>query len=168
MEVLNGGGNQQPPTLPAGLFRKIFLGTIGIIVAIASWSMFYTVEEHERAAILTFGKYTTDVGAGLHFKAPYPIQRVIKVPANKTQRIHIGYREENGQIVPVQEEALMITGDENIVSADAVVEWKISDIEKYLYNIDNPEAFLRNAASASIRSVIGATRLDYAITEGKP
>lgn len=167
MEVIQGGGQKQPPVLPDDIFRKILIGIIIILVALLAWTMFYTVEEHERAAVLTFGKYTKDVGAGLHFKAPYPIQRVIKVPANKTQRIHIGYREENGQIVPVPEEALMITGDENIVSADAVVEWKISDIEKYLYNIDSPEAFLRNAASAAIRSVIGSTPLDYAITEGK-
>jgi membrane protease subunit HflK len=156
-----------PNSLPPGLVKKVMLGIVVIIVAFIGFTMFYTVEEHERAAILTFGKYTNDVGAGLHFKAPYPIQQVIKVPANKTQRIHIGYREVNGQITPVEEEALMITGDENIISADAVVEWRISDIKKYLYHIDEPEVFLRNSASASIRSVIGSTPLDYAITDGK-
>ena len=62
---------------------------------------------------------------------------------------------------------MMITGDENIVSADAVVEWKVANIEKYLFNIEQPEVFLRNASIASIRTVMGSNKLDYAITEGK-
>ncbi len=155
------------PQLPPGLFKKIGLGAAGLIVLLMLYSCFYTVQEQERAAILTFGKYTGETGAGLHFKWPYPIQQVIKVPAELTQQITIGYREEGGSIVPVEEEALMITGDENIVSADAVVQWKISNIRDYLYNVDHPEQFLRNAASASIRSVIGSEKLDYAITDGK-
>jgi membrane protease subunit HflK len=156
-----------PPELPPGMVKKIVAAIIAAFVVLAGLSMFYTVQEHERAAILTFGKYTTETDAGLHFKLPYPIQQVIKVPANKTQRIHIGYRELNGQTTTVEEEALMITGDENIVSADAVVEWKISNIQNYLYNISDPESFLRNASIAAIRSVIGSKKLDYAITEGK-
>ncbi|MBO9605000.1 MAG: FtsH protease activity modulator HflK [Paenibacillaceae bacterium] len=130
--------------------------------------MFYTVQEQERAAVLTFGKLTGEQTAGLHVKFPYPIQQIVKVPALMTQRIHIGYREEeNGKIRSVPEEALMITGDENIVSADAVVEWRVDNVGQYLYNIDKPEVFLQNAAIAAIRSVIGATKLDTAITDGK-
>ncbi|MFD2879720.1 FtsH protease activity modulator HflK [Paenibacillus rhizoplanae] len=125
------------------------------------------MQEQERAAILTFGKYTSESSAGLHFKWPYPIQDVITVPAELTQRIHIGYRQESDGAVPVDDEAMMITGDENIVSADAVVQWKISNIRDYLYNIDDPDKFLRNSASSSIRAVIGSEKLDYAITDGK-
>jgi membrane protease subunit HflK len=156
------------PQLPPGLIKKVFIGLAIVLVLVLASTMFFTVQEHEKAAILTFGTYTSDAGAGLHFKWPYPIQQSITVPANKTQRIHIGYRvDAAGNSTPVEEEALMITGDENIVSADAVVEWKISNMEDYLFNIGDPESFLRNSASSSIRSVIGSTPLDYAITEGK-
>jgi membrane protease subunit HflK len=156
------------PQLPKNVFRNVVIGIIVLFVAVTGFSMVYTVQEQEQAAILTFGQYTdTQSESGLHFKLPYPIQSVVIVPANLQQKIQVGYRETNGNFVPVEEEALMITGDENIVSADAVVEWKILDIRNYLYNIDNPEIFLRNAASAAIRSVIGSTKLDYAITEGK-
>ncbi|MFC5471997.1 FtsH protease activity modulator HflK [Cohnella suwonensis] len=153
--------------LPPGLAKKIGWGVAALFVAIVGYSSFYTVQEQERAAILTFGKYTGESTAGLHFKWPYPIQQVVVVPAELTQRIYFGYRQEGDVITPVEEEALMITGDENIVSADAVVQWKIIDIRQYLYNIDDPEQFLRNAASSSIRSVIGSEKLDYAITDGK-
>jgi membrane protease subunit HflK len=155
------------PQLPKGLLKKIAIGAAALLVIGIGSSTFYTVQEQERAAILTLGSYSGEQKAGLHFKFPYPIQRVIKVPAEITQRIHIGYREAGGKTIPVPEEALMITGDENIISADAVVEWKIDNIENYLFNIETPEKFLTNAASAAIRSVIGSTKLDYAITDGK-
>ncbi|HEY0829235.1 MAG TPA: FtsH protease activity modulator HflK [Bacilli bacterium] len=158
-----------PPEIPPGLIRKIVIGIVVAIVLLFGLSMFYTVQEQETAAILTFGKFTNTAGAGLHFKLPSPIQKVIKVKTQLTQKIQIGYREENGQIQAVDEESLMITGDENIVSADAVVQWNISDIRAFLFNIDrnDPEGILRNAASSAIRSVIGSNKLDYAITDGK-
>lgn len=161
-------GPPQLPQLPPGLIRKIIFGLIIAVILLLGSTMFYTVQEQERAVILTFGKFDSDVDkAGLHFKLPYPIQTVIKLDANRTQRMHIGYRESNGKLTPIPEEALMITGDENIVSADAVVEWRVSGLKQYLFNIDDPDSFLRNSAIAAIRSVMGSTKLDYAITEGK-
>ncbi|KRE29777.1 FtsH protease activity modulator HflK [Paenibacillus sp. Soil522] len=163
-----GMGGRRPPEFKPGTVKKIVIGVVAAIIIISiGTSSFYTVQEQERAAILTFGKYSNETSAGLHFKWPYPIQQVITVPAELTQRIHIGYRQEGSEAVPVEEEAMMITGDENIVSADAVVQWKISNIRDYLYNISDPEQFLRNAASSSIRAVIGSEKLDYAITDGK-
>lgn len=171
MEVYQGGKNGETfkmPQLPKGFFRNIGIGIGVVLLVFIGWTSFYTVQEQEQAAILTFGQYTTtQTEPGLHFKLPYPIQDVVKVQANLQQKLHIGYREVNGQAVPVVEEALMITGDENLVSADAVVEWKIADVRQYLYNIEDAELFLRNSASSAIRSVIGANKLDYAITEGK-
>ncbi|MBE3594050.1 MAG: FtsH protease activity modulator HflK [Candidatus Carbobacillus altaicus] len=146
-------------------------GMLLVFVLLLIWivtTSIFTVQEQEQAALLTFGRYTATVEqAGLHLKWPYPLQQVIIVDANRTKRMTIGYREQDGKVVAVPEEALMITGDENIVSADAVVEWRVGDLEKYLFNVSDPEAFLRNAAIASIRSVIGSVKLDYAITEGK-
>ncbi|MBD2868006.1 FtsH protease activity modulator HflK [Paenibacillus arenilitoris] len=162
------GTGRKPPELKPGTVKKLVIGiAAAILVIMIGSSSFYTVQEQERAAILTFGKYTGESSAGLHFKWPYPIQQVITVPAELTQRIHIGYRQEGNEAIPVEAEAMMITGDENIVSADAVVQWKISNIRDYLFNIDDDEQFLRNAASSSIRSVIGSVKLDYAITDGK-
>ncbi|GKU80378.1 protease modulator HflK [Paenibacillus sp. L3-i20] len=160
--------NRKPPELKPGTVKKISIGiAVAAILIYFGSSTFYTVQEQERAAILTFGKYTHETNSGLHFKWPYPIQEVRIVPAELTQKITIGYRESGGTSTSVDDEAMMITGDENIVSADAVVTWKISNIRDYLHNISNPEQFLRNSASASIRSVIGSQKLDYAITDGK-
>lgn len=160
-------GRQPPPQITWSTKKTVIIFLVALLGAVG-WSMVYTVQEQEQAAIMTFGKYTaTQSSSGLHFKLPSPIQRVIIVPANLQQKLQVGYREVDGNMIPVEEESLMITGDENIVSADAVVEWKIASVRDFLYNIERPEHFLRNAASAAIRSVIGSTKLDFAITEGK-
>ncbi|MEF2246241.1 MULTISPECIES: FtsH protease activity modulator HflK [unclassified Paenibacillus] len=165
----NASNQAKKPELKPGTIKKaISFIVAAIIVIYLGSSSFYTVQEQERAAILTFGAYSHDTGAGLHFKWPYPIQQVKIVPAELTQHITIGYREDSkGKMDTIDEEAMMITGDENIVLADAVVTWKIHDLEKYLFNISNHEQFLRNSASASVRSVIGSQKLDFAITDGK-
>src|SRR5690625_5219648 len=171
MDVYEGGNNRnqnQMPELPPGLIKKVIIGIIVLVIVLFGFSMFYTLEEQERAIILTFGEYTSEESeAGLKFKLPYPIQEVVTYPAYVTQEVQIGYRESNGQIRVVEDEALMITGDENLISVDAVVEWNVANMRDFFFNIDDPEAFIRASASASIRSVIGENRLDFAITEGR-
>ncbi|MFD2117751.1 FtsH protease activity modulator HflK [Paenibacillus yanchengensis] len=160
--------SQKPSFKPVNAGKTIAIVIAAIVVIYLGSTSFYTVQEQERAAILTFGAYTHETGSGLHFKFPYPIQEVVKVPAELTQYITLGYRDEGKKAnETIESEAMMITGDENIVIADAVITWKISDIGKYLYNIDNAEQILHNAASASVRSVIGSQKLDFAITDGK-
>ncbi len=169
MEGFENARSVQPIVIPPGTFKKVLIGIVLLVIVAAGISMVYTVQEQEHAAILTFGKFTEEkVEAGLHFKMPYPIQKVVKVPAKLTQKIEIGFRTgPNGVIYANEEEALMITGDENIVHADAIVEWRIANVKDYLYNISDGEEFLRNATVSAIRSVIGSTKLDFAITDGK-
>lgn len=157
------------PKSTSGMIKKIILGIIVVAFLAVGSTMFYVVEEQEHVAILTFGKFSEEkVDAGLYFKAPYPFQKIIKVPAKLTQKIEVGFRTlADGSLQIIEEEALMITGDENIVHADAIVEWRIGNVKDYLYNISDGEAFLRNETIASIRSVIGSTNLDFAITDGK-
>ena len=61
----------------------------------------------------------------------------------------------------------MITGDENIVLADLIVQWRITEPEKYLFNSNNPKDILYDATSASLRSIIGSSKIDDALTSGK-
>ncbi|KUP05574.1 tail fiber protein [Bacillus coahuilensis p1.1.43] len=139
-------------------------GILGIIILFTSW---YTVDESEQAVILTFGEADETVPEpGLHFKLPYPIQTV-EILSKETFSLQFGYEEKDGEIVEYQQETQMITGDENIVLADLVVQWKITDPKMYLFNSDDPEEILFDATSASLRSVIGSSTIDAALTSGK-
>lgn len=134
-----------------------------IILAIVAFTTWYTVDESDQAVIMTFGKAEqTVLEPGLHFKLPWPIQEVEKVPA-ETLSLDFGYKEDDG----AANETKMITGDENIVLADLVVQWKIVDPQKYLFNAENPKDILYDATSASLRSIIGNSKIDDALTTGK-
>ena len=148
--------------------RTITLLLIGVLAALwLAGSTWFRVAEHEEALVLTMGRATRQVQKGVHGKLPWPFETVEIMPVRLTRQMTFGYRESNGKTTLNQEEALMITGDENLVWADLLVEYKIADIKKYRFNSEDPEAILRNATSSALRSVIGTTTLDVAITTGK-
>jgi modulator of FtsH protease HflK len=146
------------------LTGAVILAALLILVAITSW---YTVDESEQAVILTFGEVEEGISEpGLHFKLPWPIQSV-ETLSKETFSLQFGYEEKDGEIQDFPDETKMITGDENIVLADLVVQWKITNPEKYLFNADSPEEVLYDATSASVRSIIGNSKIDDALTSGK-
>lgn len=138
-----------------------------VILSIVAFTTWYTVDESDQAVILTFGKVEEGITEpGLHFKLPWPVQSVEKL-SKETFSLQFGYEEKDGEIKDFPDETKMITGDENIVLADLVVQWKITDPEKYLYNAEEPEEILYDATSSSLRSIIGGSKIDDALTSGK-
>ncbi|MFD2912598.1 FtsH protease activity modulator HflK [Jeotgalibacillus terrae] len=151
--------------------RRIMAG-IGIVVGsaillVVLFTSWYTVDESEQALVLTFGEANeTITESGLKFKLPWPIQQV-EILSKETFSLQFGYEEEDGEIKSFPEETVMITGDENIVLADLVVQWKITEPRDFLFNAEDPEEVLFDATSASIRSIIGSSTIDAALTSGK-
>lgn len=144
-----------------------FISLIGIAILVlflvTGW---YIVDESEQAALITFGKVEETVEEpGLKFKLPWPIQRV-EILSRGTYNLQIGYEDSEGE--NFSNEAKMITGDENILYADVAIQWRISNPEQYLYSTEDPVKLLRNAASASLRGVIGSSTIDDALTDQKP
>lgn len=153
------------------ILKKFYLGT-GIVIAtillgIVGFTTWYTVDESQQGVVLTFGKANDVVTEpGLHFKLPWPIQKV-EILSKQTFSLQFGFEEKDGKIKEFPKETKMITGDENIVHADLVVQWKITDPIKYLYQTNKPKEILHDATSASLRSVIGGSKIDDALTSGK-
>jgi membrane protease subunit HflK len=138
-----------------------------IILALTAFTSWYTVDESEQAVILTFGNAQEGTSEpGLHFKMPWPIQKVEKL-SKETYSLTFGYNQDGQNIEEIPEETKMITGDENIVLADLVVQWKITEPTKFLFNSEDPEELLLDATSASLRSIIGSSKIDDALTSGK-
>ncbi|TYS69028.1 FtsH protease activity modulator HflK [Sutcliffiella horikoshii] len=149
------------------IYTTIFLVILAAVIGSVALTSWYTVDQSEQAVIMTFGKVEEGISEpGLHFKMPWPIQTV-ETMSKETFSLQFGYQEKDGEIVEYTNDTKMITGDENIVLADMVVMWKITDPGKYLFNSDDPQAVLYNATSASLRSIIGSTKIDEALTSGK-
>ncbi|KUO48947.1 MAG: phage tail protein [Desulfitibacter sp. BRH_c19] len=145
-----------------------FLGIVLIgILALSVATAWFTVDQSEQAIVVTLGKPDpTIVPAGLHFKAPFPIQQVKKL-SRETFSLTFGYEESEGESTVNEQDAKMVTGDENIILADLEVQWRITDPVAFLYNTEDPYSILYNATSASLRGTIGSSSVDDALTDGR-
>ncbi|MGB0747340.1 MAG: FtsH protease activity modulator HflK [Magnetospiraceae bacterium] len=158
-----GGGNG---LLPGG-FRSL---TVVVLLAVIVWGFFgmYRVQPGEQGVELLFGEFVKTTESGLHFWFPPPIGSVEKPNVEKTNVITIGYRgsgDVRGDLVrDVPQESLMITGDQNIVDVDFMVQWRISSAADYLFNIRDPETTIKAAAESAIREVVGQMPLENTLS----
>src|SRR5690606_7406960 len=108
------------------------------------------------------GKETGRTEPGLHFRIPV-IQRVDVVNVAEIRRIEVGFR--GDQIK--SNEAQMLTGDENMVEAQMIVQYRVADPSKYLFRLAHPVETLRATAEVVLRSVVGRMTIDDVITRGR-
>lgn len=153
---------------PGGKF--IFLGLIVLWLL----SGIYIVEPDEVGVVTRFGKYLTTTKPGPHYHLPVPIESVVRPKVTTVRRLEIGFRSygstrsfTQGKSRNVPEESLMLTGDENIVDVQFIVQYKIKDPVEYLFNVSNQEKAVQDAAEAAMREIIGKTRIELALTTGK-
>jgi len=141
---------------------------LGIIFIFWLSTGIYMVGPDEVGVVRTFGEYTRVAQSGLNFHLPYPIETVNTPKVTEVKRIEIGFRTlRNGQYRTIEKESLMLTGDENIVDAEMIVQYKIKDPVEYLFNIVEPILTVREAAEASLRTVVGRNKIDETLTTGK-
>lgn len=163
--VLPGGGGR-------GLGAKGLL--ILLIVVAVAWGLsgFYRVQTNQQGVELRFGKWVRTTDPGLHWHWPYPIETVERPGVTDVHQIDIGFQSLGGdrsraQKRDIQEESLMLTGDQNIIDMDFTVQWKISDPLQYLFEIRDPEATVKIAAESVMREIIGRTDIQPALTESR-
>ncbi len=176
-----GGGDQGPPDLDealkklqeklGGLFggrgaksggggggrgRGVSGGLLGVIalIALVVWGLMglYQVDEQERAVVLRFGKYQETVQPGLQWNPPL-IDEVIRVNTTKVRAVT--FRE------------IMLTQDENIVEVHMSVQYVIVDPTSFVLKVRDPEDSLQHAAQSALRHVVGDSRMDSVLTEGR-
>ena len=158
---------------------------IGMIVVTVIWlaSGVFTVDPDEQAALRLFGKYNSTADSGLNWWWPAPVGQRDIVQVTQTRTMELGFRsgaDGTASVTLVSVEAQMITGDENIVDVGAVIQYRISDLRSYLFEVDDPGdtdrgiaagspdgRTLRDVAETSLRQVVGARTIDDALTEGR-
>lgn len=140
------------------------------------FSGFFRVQPDEHGVVLRFGKIDREVGPGLNYHLPYPIEQALTPKVTRINRIDIGMRlagdtrrvavEQN-----VPEEGLMLTGDENIVDVNFSVFWRVGvtpgSTTNYLFNVRNQEGTVKAVAESAMREVIGRSLLQPILTEGR-
>ncbi len=147
--------------------KSVLLIGVIILIALAGKTCFYIVSPSEEAVVKRFGKVVDVTGSGPHFKLPYPLETVTKAKVTEIHQMEIGYRDQSGLSKSIDNESLMLTGDENIISIDLVVQYQIKDIVEYLFNLQDVDMTIQLAAEATIREVAGKANIDDLLTTGK-
>ncbi|MCT4634887.1 MAG: FtsH protease activity modulator HflK [Rickettsiales bacterium] len=157
-----------------------FLGIIGLLL-VFTWILtgFYIVDEGEQALVIRFGKYERTAYTGLNYHLPSPIEHIIKEKVATLRKEEIGFRSapsyldryngnsSNNNKAQVMQESLMLTGDQNIVEINFIIQWKIANLKDFVFNIDGTRETVKSVAESSMREVIGNTPIDRAITDGR-
>ncbi len=150
---------------------KLSMGTfplVGIFVVLWLLTGIYVVGPDEVGVVQTLGKYSRAAQSGLNYHFPYPIETVSTPKVTEVKRIEIGFRTVGkNQYQTISRESLMLTGDENIVDAEMIVQYRIKDPVAYTFNFIEPELTVRQASEASLRTVVGRHNIDEALTSGK-
>jgi modulator of FtsH protease HflK len=141
------------------------LAGLGVIAWLVSG--FYVVNPGEQGVVRHFGREVAKTAPGLNYRLPAPIQAVDVVNVQAIRRIEVGFRTERGQAVRQPTEALMLTGDENIVDAQLIVQYRVRDPSQFLFRMRDPEGSLHQAAQVAIRSVVGNTSIEEVLTTGR-
>lgn len=138
---------------------------VGLVLALAAvgWMMsgLFTVQEGEKAVVLTFGQYTHTVGPGLHWHWPYPVQSRETVATERLRTVDIGNNTINA-ITGLGNQS-MLTQDKNIMDIRFTVQYRVNDIQKYLFENAQTDEAVIFAAESAVREVVGSTPMDVVI-----
>lgn len=149
---------------------------VPILIILWIISGVYIVEPDEVGVVKRFGAFNRITTAGPNYHMPFPIESAETPKVTQIRRIEFGFRSasqmrtlpfQQGVSREVEGESLMLTGDENIVSLQFIVQYMIKDAKNYLFNVNNPEQTLAHAGEAAMREIIGKGRIDDALTTGK-
>lgn len=157
----NGSQNKAP---------KSIIGLIVLVIMFLWLSTgIYKVNSDENAAILYFGKFYKVATPGLNYHIPYPFGKHIKKSVTSVNTEEFGFSNASFKKTSrnFEAESLMLTGDENIVYIEFQIQWKISDIYNFVFNIANPELTIRKSAESAMREIIARSPIASALSDGK-
>ena len=146
-----------------------FIG-IACIILFFLWlsSGIFTVDESEEAAVLRFGKWTRTASPGWNYHMPIPIENAI---IKNVRRVNTFTNTQPGKVtsnnIMAGEGSLMLTGDENIADVQFVVNWRIRELGKFLFNSKSPIPTIKAGADSVVREMIAQKPIAQILSEGR-
>ncbi len=158
---------------PQTIIRVVGVLALILILLTLAFSSYFVVEPEEVGVVTRFGANHRTAQPGLHFKMPWGIEKVFLVPVKRVMKEEFGFRTEEAGVrtrysqADFAAEKLMLTGDLNIAEVEWIVQYKIGEPDKYLFNIKHPEKALRDASEAVMREVVGDRSVTEVLTSGR-
>ena len=171
-DMIQQAQDQLKTIIPGGGPRGAIIVAALALFGLGAWTSYYTVPSDSLAVVQRFGKYIKDVPPGLHFRLPLGIDAATIVPVKRQLKQEFGFTTP-GAGDPFQSprdgkrETEMVTGDLNAALVEWVVQYRISDPAKYLFEVRQPSETLRYVSESVMREVVGDRTVDEVITIGR-
>jgi modulator of FtsH protease HflK len=159
-DLVRQGQDRLKGIIRSGGPRRVIVIAVLALIALGAWTAYYTVPSDSVAVVQRFGKYLKDVPPGLHFKLPLGIDVTTIVPVKRQLKQEFGFATP-GATDPYQtprdarQETQMVTGDLNAALVEWVVQYRISDPVKFLFDVREPRGTLRDVSESVMREVVG-------------
>ncbi|MFT6642057.1 MAG: membrane protease subunit HflK, partial [Flavobacteriaceae bacterium] len=173
----NGNGNVSLGSVGQGSGSGgSILGGIGIFalaaVALMIYNAYYTIPSDSVGIVQRFGEYTAEKDPGLHFKMPLGIDTVTILPVKRQLKQEFGFgtsgsTNQSQNRPDAGQQSQMVTGDLNAALVEWVVQYRIAEPRKYLFDNRNPAETLRDISESVMRVVVGDRSVDEVITIGR-
>lgn len=156
-KIIGGGGNGDEKG-PQGTSGGPGIGGIVALVLVlagiwTAWNSVHIIDESERGVVLRFGEYTRTMMPGLKFTFPAPIETLTKVNV--------------AQVRSQENQARMLTSDENLIELGFAVQYRVMDPAAFLFQVQQPESTLAEASDSAIREVVGTNQMDFILEQGR-
>ena len=173
-DLVRQGQDQLKRIMPGGGPRGVIILALLALAGLGVWSAYYTVPSDSVAVVQRFGKYLKDVPPGLHFKLPLGIDAATIVPVKRQLKQEFGFTTPGASDLhqsprprDKERETQMVTGDLNAALVEWVVQYRISDPVKFLFEVREPSETLRYVSESVMREVVGDRTVDEVITIGR-
>ncbi|MDR1748093.1 MAG: FtsH protease activity modulator HflK [Spirochaetaceae bacterium] len=152
----NSSGKKRSAVTPV----MVVLAALIIVALAVIGTTVFMVDETEQAVLTRFGRYYTTLGAGLHFKLPFGIDKNYNVPTNVVQTEQFGfttiqkgntYSYKNG----ITRESTMLTGDLNIVDVEWIIQYRIVDPSAWLFSVKERQQTIRDVSQSVVNTLVG-------------
>jgi Cu+-exporting ATPase len=166
--------------------RELARPVLATAAVLLVFSGFYSLAPNETGVIERFGqKILPYREPGLHYKLPWPIERLTRLKGRNIRVVEVGFRSNSasseaepaayewnvqhrsGRFVRKPEEALMLTGDQNMIEVNAVVHYQLVRPDDYLFQQLDGEATVRTAAESALQTTVSTAPLDDVLTTGR-
>lgn len=171
-EPPQGPAGEPPPERATGPFSgpgKVVAIVAAFIVLQAAAGAFYTIKPGEVGIVLRFGQYHRTTTPGLHFKIPY-VEEMTKVDVESVRKEEFGFRTRTATAGAAYDrkgfdmEALMLTGDKDVIEVAWIVQYKVSDPVLFLYKVRDVAQIVRDASETVTRRIVGNMDFDYVLS----
>jgi membrane protease subunit HflK len=163
--VARQSGDASPRSLKrAG--RYWFLIALPAVLAAYLASGFYVVGPDQRAVVRRFGAIADQVGPGMHYRIPWPVDQVDVVKTTSIMKVGVGFFLPSADAeVPSGME--LLTGDTNILNAALVLQYVIRDPADFLFQFKDASAFVEAVAEAMLTETVAGMPIDEVLTRGR-